>query len=112
MNYLDNSLVKDIGEKIMIVWIMSMDKCFKNGIEGLIKLQITADMQINLFELRKLVKNEYGLGKDKIFTDNNLKVFDNFDLAWNTGNNIWVSRYRYEQSPKAGEIVNIKIATE
>jgi hypothetical protein len=45
--------VKDIGEKIMIMWVLNMDKCFKIGIEGSLRLQITVDRQINLFELRK-----------------------------------------------------------
>jgi hypothetical protein len=58
------------------------------------------------------VKSEYGLGKDMIFTNKNLKVFDNFDLAWNARKNIWINRYRYEQLPKVGELISFKIAVE
>jgi hypothetical protein len=52
------------------------------------------------------------LGKDIIFTDRNLKYFDNFDLAWNARKNIWISRYRYEQPLKAGEIIDVKVVIE
>jgi hypothetical protein len=39
-------------------------------------------------------------------------MFDNYDLAWDRRRDIWISRYRYEQQPKAGEIMEIKITIE
>jgi hypothetical protein len=58
------------------------------------------------------VKRECGLGKDMIFTGSNLKMSDNYDLGWDRRRDIWISRYKYDQQPKAGEIIDAKIAIE
>jgi hypothetical protein len=58
------------------------------------------------------VKSGYDLGKDMVFTDSNSRILDNFDLAWNARKDIIISRYRYEDSAKMGEIVDVQIAIE
>jgi hypothetical protein len=104
--------MKDIGEKLMMMWILMPDKCFKIGVERSLRFRFTADRQVNLFELMKFARKEWGFGKDMIFTDSNLKVFDNYDLAWDKRRDIWINRYCYEQQPKADEIIDSKIVIE
>jgi hypothetical protein len=66
--YLNITLLKYIGNKLIMMWILMVDKCNKILIEVSLKFSITAHRQINLFKLKKLIKKECGLGKDMIFT--------------------------------------------
>jgi hypothetical protein len=89
-----------------------VNKYYQIGIERSLKFRITADRQINLFEQKKMVRKECYLGKDMIFIDSNLRLVDNYDLVWDKRRDIWNSSYRYEQQPKAGEIIEVKIVIE
>jgi hypothetical protein len=46
------------------------------------------------------------------FPDENLKFFDNYSLAYEQRKDIWISRYRDNDFPKASEIIKVKIIVE
>jgi hypothetical protein len=112
MNYVDGALIKDIGEKLVIMWILLSDKSCRIGIDGTLKFKFNANTQISLMELKKSIRKECGLGKDVIVTDEDLNVFDNNDHVWNRRKILWLCRYRSGIKPKAEEIKDVKIIVE
>jgi hypothetical protein len=77
MNYVDYGLIKDIGERLIIMRIVLSDKCFQIRVYGTLKFKINANTQINMFELKKMVRKECSLGKDMILTNKNSNTIDN-----------------------------------
>jgi hypothetical protein len=112
MWYKDDALLKDIGCRFLVMWIDDSGKKFKINIDGSIRMEVRTSRQSNIGELSSQVKKFYGLGKDAIFTDINQNIFDRSESAYSHRKEMWLSRYRFEKTPKLGEIREVKILIE
>jgi hypothetical protein len=110
--YSDEMEIKDIGQNLMAVWTVKMEKIFKIGIEGSIKATSKEDRMCTFGELIKETKRYYGLGKDAVFMNLSSEEYNKLDIAYYKKKDIWIGKQRYGRKPKSGKIIDKKASKQ